>query len=313
MSTQQLPSSRNEELASLLKKQSYSLVGNHSAVKTCLWLRKAVREEGKCYKSAFYGIESHRCIQMTPVLVCNQRCLHCWRPVEIESPFPNKWDSPSEIVGSCIKSQRKLISGFGDTQNRQLWRELNEPKHVAISLSGEPTFYPHLSELIEEFENKGFTTFVVSNGTHPEMIQSINPSQLYISLDAPDEVTYNKVCRPNSPELWNNICRSFDILKNKKTRTVIRITLIKGINMFDPQGYASIIKKASPDFIEIKAYMHLGFSRNRLTRDAMPLHEDVIDFSRKIAQNTDYTLVNDVPISRVVLLSKDGSVRNLEN
>ena len=300
------------DLSSLLKKQGYSLAGNHSAVKTCLWLRRAMREEGKCYKASFYGIHSHRCLQMTPTLMCNQRCLHCWRPVEVDAPAPEEWDSPSEIVGSCIKSQRKLISGFGDAEHRELWLEGNEPKHVAISLSGEPTMYPYLAELIEEFKKQGLTTFVVSNGTNPEMIRRINPSQLYMSMDAPDEETYNKVCRPKSTQLWNKLNESLDVLRHKETRTVIRITLIKGVNMFNPQGYAELIKKASPDYVEVKAYMHLGFSRNRLPREAMPSHEEVLDFSKQLAGHLGYAVADDVEISRVVLLSRDGFVSHLE-
>ncbi|HDM36274.1 MAG TPA: 4-demethylwyosine synthase TYW1, partial [Candidatus Syntrophoarchaeum butanivorans] len=33
-----------------------------------------------CYKGRFYGVASHRCIQMTPTILCNQACIHCWRP-----------------------------------------------------------------------------------------------------------------------------------------------------------------------------------------------------------------------------------------
>ena len=36
-----------------------------------------------CYKAQFYGIESHRCVQMTD-LRCNQQCLFCWRSFEHE-------------------------------------------------------------------------------------------------------------------------------------------------------------------------------------------------------------------------------------
>ncbi|MFB6069181.1 MAG: 4-demethylwyosine synthase TYW1, partial [Halobacterium sp.] len=39
---------------------------NHTAVQTCGWTKNALRGEGTCYKYAFYGIRSHRCIQMTP-------------------------------------------------------------------------------------------------------------------------------------------------------------------------------------------------------------------------------------------------------
>ncbi len=294
------------DFKTLLKKQGYSLAGNHSAVKTCLWLARSMKNEGSCYKSRFYGITSHCCIQMTPTLVCNQRCLHCWRPTEIDVTMPTDWDSPVEIVGSCIAAQRKLISGFGGSAPRERWLEGNEPKHAAISLSGEPTIYPYLPELVEEFGRQGISTFVVTNGTNPEMLKNVDPSQLYMSLDAPDESTYIKTCLPESPDLWKRINESLHVLKNKETRTVIRITAIKGLNMFDPAGYAELIKKAKPDFVEVKAYMHIGFSRRRLPREAMPSHGEVMAFAKDIAHNIGYDIVDDVEISRVVLLQNMG-------
>ncbi len=229
----------------------------------------------------------------------------------MDVPMPVGWDSPVEIVGSSIESQRKLISGFGGSAPLERWQEGNDPKHVAISLSGEPTLFPHLHELVDEFNKQGFTTFVVSNGTVPEMIAKINPSQLYMSLDAPERETYEKVCLPKSLSLWDNILRSLEILKSKETRTVIRITLIKGVNMFNSKGFAELIKIAEPDYIEVKAYMHLGFSRKRLPREAMPSHSEVMEFSKELAEHLDYKIAGDVEVSRVVLLSKDGSVSHL--
>jgi Fe-S oxidoreductases len=299
------------DFKSLLKKQGYSLAGKHSAVKTCLWLRRSIKDEGECYKSAFYGIHSHRCLQMTPTLMCNQKCLHCWRPTEVDVPMPVEWDSPVEIVGSSIESQRKLVSGFGDSAPLERWNEGKNPRHVAISLSGEPTLFPLLPELIDEYKAQGFTTFVVSNGTIPDMMAKINPAQLYMSLDAPDRETYEKVCVPNSSSLWDNILRSLEVLKTKETRTVIRITLIKGVNMFNSEGFAELIKIAEPDYIEVKAYMHLGFSRKRLPREAMPSHEEVMAFSEELAEHLGYKVAGDVEVSRVVLLSKDGLVSPL--
>ncbi|MBN2488353.1 MAG: 4-demethylwyosine synthase TYW1 [Methanosarcinaceae archaeon] len=299
------------DFKTLLKKQGYSLAGTHSAVKTCLWLRRSIKDKGECYKSRFYGITSRCCIQMTPTLMCNQKCLHCWRPTEIDAPAPNVWDSPVEIVGYSVAAQRKLISGFGHSAPRELWLEANEPKHVAISLSGEPTLYPYLPELVEEYAKQGISTFVVTNGTNPEMLKRINPSQLYMSLDAPDKDTYLKVCSPKSPDLWEKINESLTVLRDKDTRTAIRITLIKGVNMFNPQGYAELIKKAEPDFVEVKAYMHLGFSRKRLPREAMPEHGEVMAFAKEVANHLGYKIADDVEVSRVVLLSKDGKTSNL--
>jgi tRNA wybutosine-synthesizing protein 1 len=296
------------DFETLLKKQGYALAGRHSAVKTCLWLRHAMNGQGFCYKSKFYGVQSHRCLQMTPTLMCNQRCLFCWRPTEVPVPVPEGWDSPEKIVEESIACQRKLITGFGGSPNaiKERWIESSEPNNVAISLSGEPTFYPYLPELIKEYENRGFTTFLVTNGTIPEMLAKVFPSQLYMSLDAPDLETYLKVCQPKSAALWEKINESLSLMKQKNSRTVIRTTLVKGENMFKPEGYAELIKKASPDFVEIKAYMHLGFSRLRLDRSAMPTHVEVLEFAQTLAKYLGYEIADESEISRVVLLSKDG-------
>ncbi|MDD5474146.1 MAG: 4-demethylwyosine synthase TYW1 [Candidatus Methanoperedens sp.] len=295
---------------SILKKHGYHLAGTHGAVKTCLWLNKSLRNAGSCYKSKFYGISSHRCIQMTPTLVCNHRCLHCWRAIEVPVEVPKEWDSPQEIVDSCLAEQRRLVSGYGGSEfmDKARWKEAFEPKHVAISLSGEPTLYPYLPELIEEFHKNEHTTFVVTNGTNPEMVEKLNPTQLYISLNAPDKSIYEKVCSP-AGDTWENIQQSLEVMKGSKSRTAVRITLTKGVNMVNPEGFASIIRLAEPDYVELKAYMHLGFSRKRLSLDNMPSHEEVRDFSKLVAKALGYCIADEAENSRVVLLSKDGVKR----
>ena len=40
-----------------------------------------LRGRGGCYKHAFYGIESHRCMETTPSLACANKCVFCWRLV----------------------------------------------------------------------------------------------------------------------------------------------------------------------------------------------------------------------------------------
>ncbi|VVB92352.1 S-adenosyl-L-methionine-dependent tRNA 4-demethylwyosine synthase [uncultured archaeon] len=296
----------------LLKKHGYHLAGTHGAVKTCLWLNKSLRSEGGCYKSKFYGITSHCCIQMTPTLVCNHRCLHCWRAIESPVDVPEQWDSPQEIVESCLAEQRRLVSGYGgsETMDKAKWKEAFEPKHVAISLSGEPTLYPYLPELIDEFHKKNLTTFVVSNGTNPEMVGKIKPTQLYISLNAPDRETYSKVCAPLG-DTWGNLKQSLELMKDSRIRTAVRTTLAKGVNMTNPEGFARLIALAEPEYVELKAYMHLGFSRKRLAQDNMPSHEEVLCFSEKVAQALGYCIADEAVNSRVVLLSKDGAKHNI--
>ncbi|MCX9010194.1 MAG: 4-demethylwyosine synthase TYW1 [Candidatus Methanoperedens sp.] len=292
----------------LLKKHGYHLAGTHGAVKTCLWLNKSLRNQGGCYKSQFYGITSHCCIQMTPTLLCNHRCLHCWRAVEAPVKVPEKWDSPQDIAESCLKEQSRLVSGYGGSlaMDKTLWKEAFEPKHAAISLSGEPTLYPYLPELIEEFHKKNLSTFVVTNGTNPGMLENIKPTQLYISLNAPDKEIYEKACRPIG-DTWENVRQSLEVIRCHKSRTAVRITLTRGVNMTAPEGYARLIGAAESDYVELKAYMHLGFSRKRLARENMPSHEEVLEFSRRVAEALGYSVADESKGSRVVLLSKDGT------
>lgn len=283
--------------------KGYAIVGRHSAVKPCFWLKKSLKNEGFCYKQKFYGIQSHRCLQMTPALMCNQHCVYCWRPVELLRSVED-WDSPEFIVEESIKAQRKLLSGFWGNPDvdRKKLEEAQHPNQAAISLIGEPTLYPYLPELVEEFKKRGFTTFVVSNGTNPEMIEKVEPTQLYVSLTAYSEDSHIRLNRPIK-NFWDRINQSLKILSEKDCRTVIRLTLIRGYNMY-PEKFAPLIEKASPMFVEAKAYMYLGYSRLRLPPDAMPEHKDVKAFAEELAKLIGYEVVNESQASRVVLLRK---------
>ncbi len=299
------------EIKRLLENQHYKIVGNSSAVKICAWTKKSLRDEGFCYKQKFYGIKSHLCCQIAPsVNYCQQSCVFCWRPIEhTEGMEMKEFDGPKDIVKGVIEGQRKLLSGFGGNEkvNKKKLKEAQNPRQFAISLSGEPTLYPKLDVLIKEL-NKIGTTFVVSNGLNPEVLKKIKPTQLYISLDAPDEKIYKKVCRPNVKETWKKLMESLSLLKNIK-RSTIRITLVKGLNMVYPEKYAEIIKKYSPKFVEIKAYMNVGYSKHRLDIKKMPLHDEIVEFSQKISEKSGYKIIDEKKESRVVLLMKEDKSR----
>ncbi len=286
----------------MLSKQGYHLVGS-GAVKPCLWLNRSLRGGDQCYKHHFYGISSHRCVQMTPTLQCNHLCLHCWRP--IDDPLPTGENiEPAELLEGILHEQQRILTGYGGAKTTDLARleEARMPAHVAISLMGEPTLYPHLRELIDEIQKRKMTSFLVTNGTHPEVLESLKPTQLYMSLNACDEELYRRISNP-SGDLWGKILQSLSFMKDHRCRTVVRMTLARGMNMCNPEGYSRIIEHAEPDFVEVKAYMHLGRSRLRLGRDAMPDHSEIISFAEKLACALGYEMVGDVPLSRVALLS----------
>jgi tRNA wybutosine-synthesizing protein 1 len=284
---------------------------NHTAAQTCGWTANAMRGEGRCYKNTFYGIQSHRCIQMTPVVKCNERCVFCWRDhaghaYELDGV---EWDDPEAVVDASIELQRKLLSGFGGNEDvpRTVFEEAMEPRHVAISLDGEPTLYPYLPELIEAFGERGITTFLVSNGTRPEVLERCDPTQLYVSVDAADRETFGETVGAMEEDAWDRLIDTLDVLAGKEeTRTVIRTTLVGGINDHHPEWYAAMCDRAEADFVEVKAYMHVGHSRGRLDRSAMPAHERVVEFTRELGTYLpDHDVLREVEASRVALLARE--------
>ncbi|MEM3550996.1 MAG: 4-demethylwyosine synthase TYW1 [Candidatus Bathyarchaeia archaeon] len=304
-----------EQLIKSLKKHKYNIVGRHSGVKRCRWLYETLIHNRPCYKQKFYGIKTHQCIQMTPTLFyCTQRCLFCWRAqsgdlqiVWEESKLPI-WDSPEEIVEGSIKAQLEILSGYkgNPRTNPQKFKEALRPRHAAISLTGEPTLYGHIGELIQAFHRRGFTTFLVSNGTVPSALANLThePTQLYISVCASNKEKHEKLCRPIIPNAWEKLNQTLEILNSFSCPTVIRITAVRGLNMADVEEYAKLIEKANPTYIEPKAYMHVGFSRLRLGYDSMPSHKEIREFALQLARETGYTLIDESVESRVALLSR---------
>jgi len=302
--------SLNKKQVEKLESSGYRFVGshNHAAAKICHWTKQSILDKGVCYKEKFYGIESHRCLQMAPAVPnCQQKCEFCWRDLSYtQTQWEGEYDDPKTIIDEAVKAQNNLLCGFfgNDKSNKEKLEESKTPTNAAISLAGEPMLYPEIDELIAEFNRRNFTTFVVSNGQCVDKLKNLEnePYQLYLSLDAPTKKIYNDVCQPQISEGWDNLNQSLDTLASFNSSTCIRTTCVKGRNMTNPEKYAELIKKASPDFVEIKAYMCVGSSRHRLTPDNMPTFDEVKSFAQKIGENCGKKIVNESEVSRVVLL-----------
>ncbi len=298
----------------ILKKQKYHIIGHHSAIKKCRWTHNSLIKNEPCYKEKFYGLKSHRCLQMSPsVIWCTNNCLYCWRvrPQDKLFPFnnPKYIDDPEYILDGCYYEWKRILSGYKPSSNKKVswekWNEAQNPFSIAISLSGEPTLYPNLNGLIEASFKRGLKVFLVSNGTRPDVIESLlPPSQLYISLSAPNKKIYGKTCWPSFKTNWDNLQKSIELLSTFSNPTTIRLTLVKGLNMVNPEEYAKIILKGNPTYIECKGYVNVGNSRKYLTMENMPFHYEIVEFAKKIAEFTGYNIIDDHPPSRVVLLSR---------
>jgi len=306
------------DVKSQLEKQQYGFVGNHSSCKICTYTKKSIKDEDVCYKEKFYGIRCHLCCQMTPIMVCNNRCIFCWRDTSAHTAIKveDQVDNPKDIIDGCIKKQKKLLSGLGgyEKSNMDKLKEAAIPKHFAISLTGEPTLYPKLGELIKDIHSRTFTSFLVTNGLQTDVLKKLEkenalPTQLYVSVDAPNEKLFKKIDNSLLKDGWQRLMATLKLLPKlkDKTRTTLRFTIIKGMNDCYPEQWADIINISDPLFIEVKAYMAVGYSRERLGMDYMPRHHEVVDFANNICSFTKggYKIIDEKEGSRVVLLMKE--------
>ena len=307
-------------VAAQLKKAKYG-VADHSTVELCHWTKKSFKHEGSCYKHQFYGILTHRCMEFSPAgMYCENRCVYCWRPMEFYDAMemePKQVAEPEQILRKLMGERKKLIDGFyGDSRNdNQRLDESLLPTHYAISLSGEPTMYPKLPELIKYLKSLEATKsiFLVTNGQEPDMIQRLQdedalPTQLYLSTNAADYESFIKINKPKYDDSWERWNRTLDMLKELDTRTVLRITLIRNYNDQKEMipAFAEMFRKASPHFIEIKSYMHIGRSTNRLEHENMLEMSEVKKFSEEIAkQSKIFSVMDESLVSRISILQNN--------
>lgn len=75
-------------------------------------------------------------------------------------------------------------------------------------------------------------------------------------------------------------------MREKKQRTVYRMTLVKAYNMDDQEeleGYVELIEMGQPDFIEIKAVTYCGKSdASSLTMQNVPWHREVCIYAEQV-------------------------------
>jgi tRNA wybutosine-synthesizing protein 1 len=311
-----------------IRKETYEPVGKHSAVQLCNWTKKSLKDEGVCFKEKFYGIKSHLCCQMTPSIFCNNRCIHCWRDISNSSlDFPIEPENPKEILDGAIKAQRKLLTGFKidphskakqlSRANQEKLKEAQQPNQFALSLTGEPTLYPKIGELIKEIRSRKATSFLVTNGLQPEVIQKLIdtnnlPTRLYVSVNSSNKEEHKKFHRSLKENAWEKLMETLNLFQKikKKNTTVFRMNLVKDLNMDDKfiPEFSELIKSSKPDFIELKSYMSVGFARERLGYEKMPTHKEMLNFVRKLEatlHGTGYKLQDQHEASRAYVLCKN--------
>lgn len=277
-----------------LTKEGYKLIGTHSAVKICRWTKHQLRGRGGCYKHTMYGITSYQCMEATPSLACANKCVFCWR--HHKNPVGKSWkwkmDDPQEIVEEAINLHVKSIKTLRGVPGvkPERFAEAMTVRHCALSLVGEPIMYPRINEMVDELHNREISTFLVTNAQFPEAIKNLRPvTQLYVSVDAAKKDELKAIDRPLFDDFWERFLDSMDALREKRQRTVYRMTLVSDYNMADVDSYAKLVERGFPDFIEIKAVTFCGNSPGSdLTMKNVPWHDDVVAYGKAMLAATPY-------------------------
>ena len=215
-------------------------------------------------KNSSYDINSlSRHLQVSKNKV--ERAFNLLKNREFLKPVDNdlRFYEVGKDIARCIHTREEVEELINRvlTHPDDIMKAHNEamiPNHAAISLDGEPLLYPEIDGLVREFRNRDMTTFIVTNGTLPNKIDSLNslPSQLYVTLPANSEKMYKKVCRPMIKNGWNKIMDTMDLINSLSCRTVVRLTAVKNLNINEHliEDYVRILEKANPNFFEIKGF-----------------------------------------------------------
>ncbi|KAI9167042.1 flavodoxin and radical SAM domain protein [Paramyrothecium foliicola] len=312
---------KNSPTYAALTKQGYSIVGSHSGVKICRWTKSALRGRGSCYKYSLYGINSHQCMETTPSLSCSNKCVFCWR--HGTNPVGTTWRwvvDPPDMIFDGVKENHykkiKMMRGMPGVRAER-FSEALQIRHCALSLVGEPIFYPYINEFLALLHKERISSFLVCNAQHPDQLATLKAvTQLYVSIDASNRDSLRKIDRPLHRDFWERFQRCLDILREKRFRhrTVYRLTLVKGFNVDEEvEGYAQLIERGLPCFVEVKGVTYCGTSTSSnagLSMSNVPFYWEVCEFVKALDQKLkdkglDYGIAAEHAHSCCILLASE--------
>jgi tRNA wybutosine-synthesizing protein 1 len=228
-------------------------------------------------------------METTPSLSCSNKCVFCWR--HGTNPVGTTWRwvvDPPDLIFEGVKAGHykkiKMMRGVPGVRAER-FAEAMRIRHCALSLVGEPIFYPHINEFTAMLHKEHISSFLVCNAQHPDQLAALNPvTQLYVSIDASNRESLRKIDRPLHRDFWERFQRCLDILRERRfeQRTVFRLTLVKGFNIDDEaEGYADLVARGLPCFVEVKGVTYCGTTTAAgagLTMQNVPFYEEVCAF-----------------------------------
>jgi tRNA wybutosine-synthesizing protein 1 len=160
--------------------------------------------------------------------------------------------------------------------------------------------------------------FLVTNGQEPQMLQKLVsedalPTQIYLSTNASNKRMFYSINRPRHRDAWERWRKSLQFLATVDTRTVLRMTMIRGYNENTKfaDEFVEMMLQGNPHFIELKSYMHIGMSTQRLKKSNMLEMNEIRNFSRELNNKLpEFSIMDESEISRIVVLQNNNRYVN---
>lgn len=173
---------------------------------------------------------------------CNFRCHFCYNPMLV---LPQ--------TGGDEKNKKE--KGFSPLSTEDLFLFLRERfgrLDGVVITGGEPTLHPDLPSFIKQIKDIGYLVKLDTNGTNPEMLQSLITNKLidYIAMDI--KAPLNKYEEVVGVKLdWENIKKSVKILMTSGLLYEFRTTVVPGLLVKeDFQKMGEFIKGASKWYLQ---------------------------------------------------------------
>ncbi|MDH5646406.1 MAG: 4-demethylwyosine synthase TYW1, partial [Candidatus Heimdallarchaeota archaeon] len=129
------------------------------------------------------------------------------------------------------------------------------------------------------------------------------PTQLYLTLAGASPRAHSAITRPFNPkEAWQSLMETINLMPSLNTRKVIRLTLVKGKNMVEPEKYAKLFDMSGAHFLEAKGFVSVGDARENMGYDRMPDLVDIVEFSHQICENSEKLQIIDQSASSCCVL-----------
>jgi wyosine [tRNA(Phe)-imidazoG37] synthetase (radical SAM superfamily) len=229
-------------------------------------------------------------IDLIPFKACTFDCLYC---------------QLGRTENTTIESQGSVA--VDDVIDELKTKLSSRPDYITLSGSGEPTLYSHIGELIEKI--KALTTIpvaIITNGSllwKADIRKALKTADLVVpSLDAGDEVVYNKVNRPHHGISFHKLVDGLIAFREEFANQYwLEVLLLSGISDSEDKvnKIASIARRIKPDRVQLNtcvrppadssAHMVSKSRLEELARLFTPFAEVIADYRHDADETTAHT------------------------